>query len=125
MARSISRKAIADVASPPSTIERKMRREVTALSCPARLVPPKTRAAPTQMASDIDAMIVSAEPDVYSISSDFKGLQVTTEQVGGKTRVRAMGKINGGGERVELYAEEGDIHISNLTTNPVTIMPRP
>ncbi|PYQ52120.1 MAG: hypothetical protein DMF59_05835 [Acidobacteria bacterium] len=75
--------------------------------------------------ADIDAMIVSAEPDVYSISSDFKGLQVTTEQVGGKTRVRAMGKINGGGEHVELYAEEGDIHILNLTTNPVTIMPRP
>jgi len=27
--------------------------------------------------------------------------------------VRATGKINGGGDRVELYAEEGTIHISS------------
>ena len=34
------------------------------------------------------------------------------EQVGGKTKIHAMGKVNGGGERVELYAEDGGIQIS-------------
>ncbi len=71
---------------------------------------------------DIDAMIVTSDPDANSIQSDFTGLQMTRDQAGGKTRIRAVGKVNGGGERVELHAEEGDIHITNMTTSPVTIM---
>jgi hypothetical protein len=52
---------------------------------------------------------------------DFNGLTVRREQVGKKTRIHATGKINGGGERVELYAEEGDIHISAQTIAPVQL----
>jgi hypothetical protein len=33
--------------------------------------------------------------------------------------------LNGGGERLELFAEEGDIHISKVTTSPVTVMSPP
>jgi hypothetical protein len=46
---------------------------------------------------------------------------VRREQVGNKTRIRATGKINGGGERVELYAEEGDIHISAQNIAPMRL----
>jgi DUF4097 and DUF4098 domain-containing protein YvlB len=73
--------------------------------------------------ADIDAVILTSDPDSNSIHSDFAGLQIKSDQVGSKTRIHATGKVNGGGERVELYAEEGDIHISNLTASPVSIMP--
>ena len=73
--------------------------------------------------ADIDAVILTSDADANTIHSDFAGLQIKSEQVGSRTRIRATGKVNGGGERVELYAEEGDIHISNLTASPVSIMP--
>jgi DUF4097 and DUF4098 domain-containing protein YvlB len=72
--------------------------------------------------ADIDATILTSDPDTNAIHSDFKGLRIKKDQVGGRTRIHATGKLNGGGERVELLAEEGDIHISNVTTNPVTLM---
>jgi hypothetical protein len=72
--------------------------------------------------ADIDAMIVAVDPDAYTINSDFTGLQITKFRVGSKTRIRAMGKLNGGGERIDIYAEEGDIRISNVTASPLTII---
>ena len=69
--------------------------------------------------------MLTSDPDSDAIQSDFSGLQIKKDQAaGGKTRIRATGKVNGGGERIELYAEEGDIHITNMTASPVTIMPR-
>lgn len=67
---------------------------------------------PPRFGADIDATVLTSDNDSDTIFSDFKGLQIRKEQVGGKTKVRATGKINGGGERLELYAEEGTIHIS-------------
>ncbi|HSP13777.1 MAG TPA: DUF4097 family beta strand repeat-containing protein [Thermoanaerobaculia bacterium] len=63
-------------------------------------------------AADIDATVITSEPDVNKILSDFTGLSFRREQVGGKTKIRATGKVNGGGGRVELYAEDGGIQIS-------------
>jgi DUF4097 and DUF4098 domain-containing protein YvlB len=71
--------------------------------------------------ADIDAIVMTSDPDAIGIHSDFN-LTVRKEQVGNLTRIHATGKINGGGERVELYAEEGDIHITSLSTAPVTVM---
>lgn len=74
-----------------------------------------------RFAADIDATILTSDPDVNEMHIDFNGLTVRREQVGNKTRIRATGKINGGGERVELYAEEGDIHISSQTITPIQL----
>jgi DUF4097 and DUF4098 domain-containing protein YvlB len=71
--------------------------------------------------ADIDATILTSDPDVNEMHIDFTGLTIRREQVGAKTRIHATGKINGGGERVELYAEEGDIHISAQTISPVRL----
>ena len=71
--------------------------------------------------ADIDATILTSDPDANEMHIDFTGLTVRREQVGAKTRIHATGKINGGGERVELYAEEGDIHISAQTITPVRL----
>ncbi len=67
---------------------------------------------PASFAADIDATVVTSDPDVNNINADFDGLQVRREQIGGKTKIRATGKINGGGDRLELYAEDGGIQIS-------------
>jgi DUF4097 and DUF4098 domain-containing protein YvlB len=75
--------------------------------------------------ADLDMMVVTSNPDANAIHSDFSGLQFKREQVSGKTRIRATGKLNGGGERVDLYAEEGDINIVNMTTSPATVTSRP
>jgi DUF4097 and DUF4098 domain-containing protein YvlB len=71
--------------------------------------------------ADIDATILTSDPDMNEMHIDFTGLTVRREQVGAKTRIRATGKVNGGGERVELYAEEGDIHISAQTISPIRL----
>jgi DUF4097 and DUF4098 domain-containing protein YvlB len=71
--------------------------------------------------ADIDATILTSDPDVNEMHIDFTGLTVRREQVGAKTRIHATGKINGGGERVELYAVEGDIHISAQTIAPMRL----
>lgn len=64
-----------------------------------------------QLAADIEATLVTSDPDANAIHSDFAGLTLRRDQVGTKTRIRASGKVNGGGDRVYLYAEDGDITI--------------
>lgn len=70
--------------------------------------------------ADIDATVVTSDPAMNHIMSDLTGLQFRREQIGGKTRIRATGKVNGGGDRVELYAEDGGIQISTRAGNPTT-----
>jgi len=74
-----------------------------------------------RFAADIDATILTSDPDANEMHIDFNGISVRREQVGNKTRIRATGRINGGGERVELYAEDGDIHISAQNTAPLRL----
>jgi DUF4097 and DUF4098 domain-containing protein YvlB len=76
-----------------------------------------------RFSADIDATILTSHPESNAIHSDFAGLTIKKEQVGNKTRIHATGKLNGGGERVDLVAEEGDIHISNASTGPATLGP--
>jgi hypothetical protein len=63
------------------------------------------------LAADIDATLLTSDPEANGIRSDFPGLNIRRDQVGKKTRIRATGKVNGGGDRVSLYAEDGDITI--------------
>ena len=76
-----------------------------------------------RFAADIDATVLTSRPNMNVILSDFPGLTIKKEQVGDKTRIHATGKINGGGERVELFAEEGDIHITNTAASPEAMGP--
>lgn len=80
-------------------------------------VPPLFRA-------DIDATITTNDPNGDTIVSDLAGLSITREQVGGVTRVHAVGKINGGGEKVVLQATGGDIRISTGRVGPTLVKPR-
>lgn len=77
---------------------------------------------PPRFAADIDAIIMTSDADANGIQSDFASLSIKREQVGNRTRIRAIGKVNGGGERIDLYAEEGDISITSNSTAPVTVI---
>lgn len=75
-----------------------------------------------RFAADVEATIVTSTPNVHSVKSDFPGLSIQREQLpGGKTRIRATGKINGGGEKLELTAEDGGIQIISKATSPVSV----
>jgi len=76
---------------------------------------------PNGFRADVDATIVTTDPTGDTILSDIPGLSVTREQVGGTTRVRAVGKINGGGEKLTLQATGGDIRITTGRVGPTLV----
>ena len=77
-----------------------------------------------QFGADIDATILTSDPDADQILSDIPGLSISREDVGGKTRVRATGKLNGGGEKIVLQATDGDIRISTGPVPPTVVSRR-
>lgn len=79
---------------------------------------------PPMFRADIDATIMTKDPTADTILSDLPGLVVTREQTGNTTRVRAVGKINGGGEKIVLQATGGDIRISTGRVGPTLVKPR-
>lgn len=79
---------------------------------------------PPMFRADIEATIMTNDPAGDTILSDLPGLAITREQVGGTTRVRAVGKINGGGEKIVLQATGGDIRISTGRVGPTLVKPR-
>jgi DUF4097 and DUF4098 domain-containing protein YvlB len=65
-----------------------------------------------KFAATVDATVITADADANMIVSELPGLTIQREQIaGGKTRIRATGKFNGGGDRIELSAEGGGIRI--------------
>jgi DUF4097 and DUF4098 domain-containing protein YvlB len=64
-----------------------------------------------QFGADIDATLITSDEGA-AIQSDFAGLTIRRDRVGQKARIRATGKVNGGGDRVELFAEDGTIQIT-------------
>ena len=69
---------------------------------------------PPGFAADIDATIITSEESANAIRSDLSGLSIVREKAGDRVRIRATGKLNGGGKPVQLYAEDGDIRITTL-----------
>ena len=79
---------------------------------------------PSTFAADVDATIITNDPTDDTFASDIPGLTITRAQVGGSTRVRAVGKINGGGEKLVLQATGGDIRISTGRVGPTLVKRR-
>lgn len=77
-----------------------------------------------QFGADVEATIITSDPDADTIVSAIAGLSISREEVGGKTRVRATGKLNGGGEKVVLQATDGDIRISTGPAAPTVVTRR-
>ncbi|HEY0159681.1 MAG TPA: hypothetical protein VGF28_20510 [Thermoanaerobaculia bacterium] len=77
-----------------------------------------------KFAADIEATIVTSNPDADTFLSDIPGLSVTRETVAGGTRIRAAGKLNGGGPKVVLRATGGDIRIATGRVGPTVLTTR-
>ncbi|HVE73080.1 MAG TPA: DUF4097 family beta strand repeat-containing protein [Thermoanaerobaculia bacterium] len=77
-----------------------------------------------QFGADVEATIVTSDPDVDMILSDIPGLSISREQSNGKTRITATGKLNGGGEKILLQATDGDIRISTGPVPPTVVTRR-
>jgi len=67
---------------------------------------------PPGFAADVDATIITSEESANAIRSDLSGLSILREKAGEGVRIRATGKLNGGGKPLQLYAEDGDIRIT-------------
>lgn len=77
---------------------------------------------PAGFAADLEVMVVTSPGGAQEFLSEFPGLTVTREMVGDRVRIRASGKINGGGERVKLHADRG--HVLLRRSVPVGPAPR-
>ena len=71
---------------------------------------------------EIDATLLTDDPDRHRFRSDFPGLKIERDQVNGKTRFRITGAVNGGGEKIDLFAEDGGIQLSSITASAVTVI---
>jgi hypothetical protein len=73
-----------------------------------------------RFAADVYATVLTSDDDTNTIRSDFNGLAIQREPLGnGRVRIRATGKINGGGNRVDLAATDGDIEITGEVRIPI------
>ncbi|HEY0141904.1 MAG TPA: hypothetical protein VGF48_13475 [Thermoanaerobaculia bacterium] len=72
--------------------------------------------------AEIDATILTSDSNANTITSDLQGLSIRKEEYGGKTRIRATGKIGSGGEKVTLTTEDGGIQINSRATTPMTVI---
>ena len=103
------------------TLDQKLKSErVTAKSAKGNIL----LTVPAGFGADVDATIITSDPSANAIRSDIAGLSVQREQVGAKTRIRATGKINGGGDRVELHARDGGIHIAVESPRVIPMVPQ-
>lgn len=73
--------------------------------------------------AEIDATVLTNDADAPGVYSDFNGLTTKREQVGAKTKIHMTGKINGGGEKLILFADGGDIHITNQASATISVTP--
>lgn len=77
----------------------------------------------SRFGADIEAVVTTSDEDSNPIHTDFPGLTIKREQIaGGKTRIRATGKINGGGEKITLTADDGDIHITSQASSSISVI---
>ena len=73
--------------------------------------------------AEIDATVLTTDADTNGIYSDFNGLTTKREQVGSKTKIHTTSKINDDGEKLTLYTEQDDIHITSQTSATISVTP--
>ncbi len=71
---------------------------------------------PPGFGADVEAVVITSDENANKIESELDGLVTVREPLSGnRTRIRASGKLNGGGEKVELRTEDGSIQIRTRT----------
>jgi DUF4097 and DUF4098 domain-containing protein YvlB len=70
--------------------------------------------------ANIEAVALTPVDGSSAVQSDFTDLEFSTEKIGNMVRTRAVGKINGGGEKIVLYVENGTIFLRSRVIPPAT-----
>lgn len=70
---------------------------------------------PPNFGGVVDALVIAPTDQERSILSEFEGLTITRETIGDRVRIRATGRINGGGQRLQLRSEGGNILLRRST----------
>ncbi|HXI11367.1 MAG TPA: hypothetical protein VNM92_01810 [Thermoanaerobaculia bacterium] len=78
---------------------------------------------PAGFGAEVDATIITDDGNINAIRTDLPGLMITRDKVGNRTRIRAVGRILGGGEKIVLHAEGGDIRILSQPVPRLMIIP--
>jgi DUF4097 and DUF4098 domain-containing protein YvlB len=77
---------------------------------------------PDGFGADVDLTVFTTDPNAHTIHSDIAGLSIQRDQAAeGVTRIRATGKLNGGGDRVTMQATGGSIRIVTGTLGPTVL----
>lgn len=71
---------------------------------------------------DIDAEIDVGAVSASRIESSLSGLTIVREKIGNRIKIRAQGKVNGGGTKVTLRATDGNIFIGRVPENRVVFV---
>ncbi len=71
---------------------------------------------------DIDAEIDADPASASRIESSFSGLTTVREKQGNRVKIRARGRVNGGGTNVTLRARDGNIFIGRVPENRVVFV---
>lgn len=66
---------------------------------------------PDSMKATIDATVYTSTPDSHGIRTTLEGMEILRDEVGGRTRIRLRGPLNGGGPRFVVEAEDGSIQL--------------
>ena len=66
---------------------------------------------PADFGGRVEATILTTAEAAHTIISAFPGLTIVRDDIGGRVRIRATGRLNAGGNRIVLYAEDGNIQI--------------
>ncbi len=78
---------------------------------------------PPGFAADVDITIIASSDVANRIQSQLAGLSIIRDQIGGLTRIRGVGKFNGGGQKVTLSAEDGSVHIRSMNSPQMVVLP--
>jgi DUF4097 and DUF4098 domain-containing protein YvlB len=69
---------------------------------------------PDGIRATIEATVFTSTPDAHEIRASLDGMEILRDEVGGRTRIRMRGPLNGGGPKFVVEAEEGSIQLHSF-----------
>lgn len=66
---------------------------------------------PQGLRANVDATVITSDAEINTIDSTVSGLAIVRDVIGGKSRIRATGSLNGGGPTLKIVVQEGNIQL--------------
>jgi hypothetical protein len=72
-------------------------------------------------AGDFEITVLTDDANAEKIHVDLQGLTIQKDEFAGRTRIRARGKVNGGGEHVQLFVDGGNVQVRSAARSVVVM----